>query len=115
MGYTNDNGKCMCLLEDECILENDRGWRAWEYDCSGAAAPYHCSAYMAYTGCSWTAQEYCPGQEQGANASKASDDGSEGYECCCKREFWRWKAALGESLLNDSVDITTSSAEWIVA
>jgi len=48
-----------------------------------------CQAYMAITGCDWTAERSCPGQQPAGSAGVAADDNSTGYECCCRRRLWK--------------------------
>mmetsp|Transcript_74945 Transcript_74945/g.231759 ORF Transcript_74945/g.231759 Transcript_74945/m.231759 type:complete len:385 (+) Transcript_74945:341-1495(+) len=50
--------------------------------------PPVCSKYIAKTGCSWTSQWNCPGQP-GGSMGKAGDDGSHGFNCCCKLGLWK--------------------------
>jgi beta-glucosidase len=42
-----------------------------------------CHTYCASTSCSWTAQYSCPWERPGSKGH-AGDDGSLGYDCCCK-------------------------------
>lgn len=48
-----------------------------------------CQAYMALKGCDWTAERSCPGQQPTGTDGAAIDDGSVGYECCCRRSMWK--------------------------
>jgi GR25 family glycosyltransferase involved in LPS biosynthesis len=56
--------------------------------------PSHCSAYMAETGCAWTADWSCPGQPSG-NSGTAGADGSTGFACCCEASLWNLSQADG--------------------
>lgn len=44
----------------------------------------NCGSYCSLTGCGWTSDWSCPWQPTGAQGH-ASDDGSVGYDCCCKQ------------------------------
>lgn len=48
-----------------------------------------CRLYMVGTGCGWTSNRSCPGQQPvGANGTMA-DDNSTDYRCCCGLRLWR--------------------------
>lgn len=47
--------------------------------------PSECDAYMDETGCGWTEEYACPGAKNlPADQVVANDDGSLGFNCCCK-------------------------------
>jgi hypothetical protein len=57
--------------------------------CSPTPAPTSdCSGYMVGTGCGWTSSYNCPGQTSGSQGA-AGDDGSLGYDCCCRQGLWQ--------------------------
>merc|ERR1711862_555746 len=43
-----------------------------------------CAEFCSSTGCGWTSEWSCPWQPRGSKG-QASDDGSDGYDCCCKQ------------------------------
>lgn len=43
-----------------------------------------CAEFCSSTGCGWTSEWSCPWQPTGSKG-QASDDGSDGYDCCCKK------------------------------
>ena len=50
--------------------------------------PPVCSKYLADSGCGWTSDYSCPGQVGGSKGT-ASNDGSEGYKCCCELGWFK--------------------------
>lgn len=48
-------------------------------------APGPCTSYCSSTGCGWTAQYSCPWEPTAGSHGRAGDDGSKGYNCCCKQ------------------------------
>jgi len=64
--------------------------KADEDERSGKAytADEKCAFFNIVDGCDWTLQWYCPGQEKGT-VGEATNDGSDGYHCCCEKEKWK--------------------------
>mmetsp|Transcript_108188 Transcript_108188/g.316384 ORF Transcript_108188/g.316384 Transcript_108188/m.316384 type:complete len:469 (-) Transcript_108188:176-1582(-) len=88
-GYSNrGRGRCK-LLSGINIPECDTSRGKWcTYVKNSGQNPPVCSAYMAKTGCSWTAKWNCPGQARGSRGT-AGNDGSQGFDCCCNLGMWR--------------------------
>jgi hypothetical protein len=47
-----------------------------------------CEAYQEAVGCAWTLEWNCPLQDPGA-VDEASNDGTQGYYCCCVMGYWQ--------------------------
>jgi len=51
-------------------------------------ADAYCHDFVDEQSCGWTLNHNCPGQIAGS-MGLAIDDGSRGFECCCKYEMWK--------------------------
>ncbi|CAK0827235.1 unnamed protein product [Prorocentrum cordatum] len=47
-----------------------------------------CEGWTFEKNCGWTLETNCPGQSPGSSGW-ASDDGGQGYECCCGQQLWK--------------------------
>mmetsp|Transcript_2114 Transcript_2114/g.5193 ORF Transcript_2114/g.5193 Transcript_2114/m.5193 type:complete len:600 (+) Transcript_2114:97-1896(+) len=67
------------------------------------ASDAECGEYLSTSGCAWTSQYSCPGQDAG-DKGLAADDESLDWQCCCAERLWQddTAAALIERLLGNS-------------
>ena len=63
---------------------------------------------MSSSGCDWTARYSCPTQPAGS-AGTASDDGTEGFDCCCSERLWDTQVLWGEGTDSRRGQTQTSS------
>merc|ERR1711907_225776 len=60
-----------------------------------------CKAYMASTGCSWTKEWNCRGENKGT-VGEAGNDRTLGYRCCCEYGLWSERSPLVQELLREA-------------
>merc|ERR1711953_1126215 len=73
------------------------------------ALEVNCSLYMMNKGCSWTQDWNCAGQTAGLKG-QAHEDGTAGYECCCKQEMWKEITAGTFSKAEEGIDAPEEKA-----